>query len=78
MKLIQIYHFTRASLRSESSKGVRVYGILLGKQVGRKVEVCYSSEMIIDGENIIEAEYMTTRLEQCGDGVFFLLSHFVR
>jgi len=57
-------HFTRASLRVETAKAVRVYGILLGKQIGRKVEVCYSSEMIIDQENIIESEYMTTRLEQ--------------
>jgi len=55
-------HYTRAALAVV--KGARVYGILLGKQTGRKVEIFNSSEMLIDAQETIDAEYMTTRLEQ--------------
>jgi COP9 signalosome complex subunit 6 len=54
-------HYTRAKFKNAKP---RVYGMLLGKQAGRKVELFNSSELILNEEKIIDAEYMKSRLEQ--------------
>jgi len=54
-------HFTRAKF---SNPKPRVYGVLLGKQNGRRVELFNSSELILSEDRIIDAEYMKTRLDQ--------------
>lgn len=58
-------HFTRIRAQ-EGAKAV--YGALIGKQDGRKIEVYNSFELryeTIDGEVIINRDYYNTKEEQC-------------
>jgi len=56
-------HFTREKVKS--TKSVRIYGILLGQQSGRKVEISNSYEMFVDHETKqIDHEFLKKRLSQ--------------
>ena len=61
-------HFTRARAQSGGRPGARVYGALLGEQIGRHAEIANSFEMKITtnaaGETRADQEYLRTRLEQ--------------
>lgn len=55
-------HFTRE--KCINSKNPRVFGVLLGQQEGRRVEISNSFEMLlVDGQ--IDPEFMKTRQDQC-------------
>jgi COP9 signalosome complex subunit 6 len=54
-------HFTRQRLTGDAKP--RVYGMLMGKLSGRKVEIINSAEIIIE-KDTIDAEYVKMRLEQ--------------
>lgn len=59
-------HWTR--IRAQEGGSRAVYGALIGKQNGRKLEVLNSFELkfeIIDDEVIINREYYSTKEEQC-------------
>ena len=59
-------HWTR--IRAQEGGSRAVYGALIGKQNGRKLEVLNSFELkfeIIDDEVIINREYYVTKEEQC-------------
>lgn len=59
-------HWTR--IRAQEGKAQAVYGALIGKQEGRKVEIFNSFELryeIIDGDVIINRDYYNTKEEQC-------------
>jgi len=56
-------HFTREKVKT--NKNVRIYGILLGQQSGRKVEISNSFEMLFDPEKKeIDHEFLKKRLSQ--------------
>jgi COP9 signalosome complex subunit 6 len=58
-------HWTR--IRAQEGKAQAVYGALIGKQEGRKVEIFNSFELryeIIDGDVIINRDYYNTKEEQ--------------
>lgn len=61
-------HFTRARAQSGGKAGTRVFGALLGEQVGRHVEIANSFELKVvngaNGEPRADQEYLKTRLEQ--------------
>ena len=45
-----------------------VYGILLGRQKGRNVEVCNSYELVVntvDGRLVLDKEYFAAKEDQC-------------
>lgn len=60
-------HWTRI----RAQEGARaVYGALIGKQDGRKIEVYNSFELryeAIDGDVVINRDYYNTKEEQCKD-----------
>lgn len=59
-------HWTR--IRAQDGRALGVYGALIGKQDGRKIEVCNSFELRyeeIDGDVIINRDYYNTKEEQC-------------
>jgi COP9 signalosome complex subunit 6 len=59
-------HWTR--IRAQEGSALAVYGALIGKQEGRKVEIFNSFELryeIIDGDVIINRDYYNTKEEQC-------------
>lgn len=59
-------HWTR--YRAQEGRAQPVYGALIGKQDGRKIEVCNSFELRyeeIDGDVIINRDYYNTKEEQC-------------
>jgi COP9 signalosome complex subunit 6 len=59
-------HWTR--IRAQDGKAQAVYGALIGKQEGRKIEVCNSFELRyeeIDGDVVINRDYYNTKEEQC-------------
>lgn len=65
-------HWTR--IRAQEGGSRAVYGALIGKQNGRKLEVLNSFELkfeIIDDEVIINREYYATKEEQCKVLAFF-------
>ena len=48
-----------------------VYGVLLGRQKGRSVEVCNSYELVvevIEGHLVLDKEYFTAKEDQCKYG----------
>jgi len=54
-------HYTRERVRTGKSK--RVFGILLGTQSGRRVEVGNSFEILVqEGANVIDKEFLQSRL----------------
>jgi len=55
-------HFTREKVKA--GKNVRIYGILLGQQSGRKVEIYNSYEILVDENKTIEHEFLKKRLSQ--------------
>jgi len=56
-------HFTREKVKA--GKSVRIYGILLGQQSGRKVEISNSYEILVDPETkSIDHEFLKKRLSQ--------------
>jgi len=55
-------HYTREKVRT--SKPQRIFGILLGTQSGRRVEITNSFEMLIDSSHTIDKEFLKTRVEQ--------------
>jgi len=55
-------HFTREKVKA--GKNVRIYGILLGQQSGRKVEIYNSFEILVDENKTIEHEFLKKRLSQ--------------
>lgn len=62
-------HFTREKC---INKNPRVFGVLLGQQEGRRVEISNSFEMLlVDGQ--IDPEFMTTRQDQCMSNFFLYL-----
>lgn len=59
-------HWTR--IRAQEGAAKAVYGALIGKQEGRKIEVYNSFELryeIIDGDVVINKDYYNTKEEQC-------------
>lgn len=59
-------HWTR--IRAQEGGPIDVYGALIGKQDGRKVEVYNSFELrfeTIDGDVVINRDYYNTKEEQC-------------
>lgn len=59
-------HWTR--IRAQEGKAQPVYGALIGKQEGRKIEIFNSFELryeIIEGDVIINRDYYNTKEEQC-------------
>lgn len=59
-------HWTR--YRAQEGRAQPVYGALIGKQDGRKIEVCNSFELRyeeIDGDVVINRDYYNTKEEQC-------------
>jgi COP9 signalosome complex subunit 6 len=59
-------HWTR--FRAQEGAAKAVYGALIGKQDGRKIEVYNSFELrheIIDGDVVIIRDYYNTKEEQC-------------
>lgn len=61
-------HFTRARAQSGGRAGTRVYGAILGEQIGRHVEIANSFELKMTtnaaGEARADPEYLRIRLEQ--------------
>jgi len=55
-------HYTREKVRT--LKPQRIFGILLGTQSGRRVEITNSFEMLIDASHTIDREFLKTRVEQ--------------
>jgi len=55
-------HFTREKVRT--GKPRRVFGILLGTQSGRRVEITNSFEVLIGDNYVIDKEFMQTRVQQ--------------
>lgn len=59
-------HWTR--FRAQEGAAKAVYGALIGKQDGRKIEVYNSFELrheTIDGDVVINRDYYNTKEEQC-------------
>lgn len=59
-------HWTR--FRAQEGAAKAVYGALIGKQDGRKIEVYNSFELrheVIDGDVVINRDYYNTKEEQC-------------
>lgn len=59
-------HWTR--FRAQEGTAKPVYGALIGKQDGRKIEVYNSFELrheTIDGDEVINRDYYNTKEEQC-------------
>lgn len=59
-------HWTR--IRAQEGAAIAVYGALIGKQDGRKIEVYNSFELryeTIDGDVVINKDYYNTKEEQC-------------
>lgn len=59
-------HWTR--IRAQEGKALSVYGALIGKQEGRKIEIFNSFELryeVIEGDTIINRDYYNTKEEQC-------------
>jgi len=56
-------HFTRVKV-SKSGANPRVYGILLGQQSGRKVEIFNTYEILIADNGHIDSEFLKKRLQQ--------------
>jgi len=56
-------HFTREKVKA--GKTVRIYGILLGQQSGRKVEISNSFEILLDeSKQTLDHEFLKKRLAQ--------------
>jgi COP9 signalosome complex subunit 6 len=56
-------HFTREKCLK---KGIaRVFGVLLGQQEGRRVEISNSFEMLMGDDGIIDPEFLKERQDQC-------------
>jgi len=56
-------HFTRERVRIGKNT-IRIYGILLGQQSGRKVEISNSFEILVSPEKHIDHEFLKKRLGQ--------------
>jgi len=56
-------HFTRVKV-SKPGANPRVYGILLGQQSGRKVEIFNTYEILVADNGHIDAEFLKKRLQQ--------------
>jgi len=56
-------HYTREKVRA-GGKSVRIFGVLLGQQSGRKVDVSNSYEIILDDTKSIDHEFLKKRLAQ--------------
>lgn len=46
-----------------------MYGVLLGTQKGRSIEICNSFELVVNDEGKLDREYFTSKEEQCKDPV---------
>eukprot|EP01125_Pyxidicula_operculata_P022012 TRINITY_DN8837_c0_g1_i1.p1 TRINITY_DN8837_c0_g1~~TRINITY_DN8837_c0_g1_i1.p1 ORF type:complete len:294 (-),score=63.63 TRINITY_DN8837_c0_g1_i1:106-987(-) len=55
-------HYTRTKVK-ENKPSVRAFGILLGVQNGRRVEITNSFETIVK-DQVVDTEYVTTRKDQ--------------
>jgi COP9 signalosome complex subunit 6 len=69
-------HWTRFRAQEGSAKAV--FGALIGKQDGRKIEVYNSFELrheTIDGDVVINRDYYNTKEEQCKIEIFARKSH---
>jgi len=55
-------HYTREKVRTGKPK--RVYGIMLGTQSGRRVEIINSFEVLLDDSHNIDKEFLQTRVQQ--------------
>jgi len=57
-------HHTREKVRT--GKQQRVFGVLLGLQSGRRIDIKNSFEILIDDSRTIDKEFLQTRLQQYG------------
>lgn len=55
-------HYTREKVRTGTGK--RIYGILLGMQSGRRVEVTNSFEILLNDAHVIDKEFLQSRVQQ--------------
>jgi len=55
-------HFTREKVRT--GKNQRVYGVILGQQSGRKVEISNTYEIFVNEKGQIDSEFLVKRLGQ--------------
>jgi len=55
-------HFTREKVRT--GKNQRVYGVILGQQSGRKVEISNTYEIFVNEKAQIDSEFLVKRLGQ--------------
>jgi len=55
-------HFTREKVKT--GKSVRVYGVLLGQQSGRKIDISNSYEMLVSDTKQVDNEFLKKRLAQ--------------
>jgi COP9 signalosome complex subunit 6 len=46
-------------------KGSRVFGVLLGQQEGRRVEISNSFEMLMGQDGTIDPDFLKERQDQC-------------
>ena len=42
-----------------------VFGVLLGSQKGRSIEICNSFELVVSDDRQLDREYFTSKEEQC-------------
>ena len=42
-----------------------VYGVLLGTQKGRNIEICNSFELVVNDDRQLDRDYFTAKEEQC-------------
>eukprot|EP01123_Difflugia_compressa_P013173 TRINITY_DN5961_c0_g1_i1.p1 TRINITY_DN5961_c0_g1~~TRINITY_DN5961_c0_g1_i1.p1 ORF type:complete len:291 (-),score=40.48 TRINITY_DN5961_c0_g1_i1:152-1024(-) len=57
-------HYTREKVKGGASSKVRIYGLLLGQQSGRKVEISSSLEILVDDNKNIDHNFLKKRLSQ--------------
>lgn len=59
-------HFTRVRMQQQQGEGrlPLVYGVLLGTQKGRSIEICNSFELVVNDEGKLDREYFTSKEEQ--------------
>lgn len=70
-------HWTR--IRAQEGKAQPVYGALIGKQEGRKIEVFNSFELKyekIDEDVVINRDYYNTKEEQCKFNLIWIKLQF--
>jgi COP9 signalosome complex subunit 6 len=58
-------HFTRVRVQQQDEGRVPlVYGVLLGTQKGRNIEICNSFELVVSDDRELDKDYFTAKEEQ--------------